>query len=131
MTVTAYIIVLLGLSIMISRAPLAVAPEKTRNTYISLFDTPGKMRIMGIVMGLFAALIAWGVWADTIIATLVVKYVAFLVLALALLAMIPFPAFSSRLAMTVWRAFPPPVLRVMGVLAVIIGGLIVWYGFSL
>ena len=131
MSTTALIIVLLGLSIMISRAPLIVAPTKTRDTYLKLFDTDGKMRVMGLIMGAVSALIIWAVWGLGDIASLAVTYVAGFVLFLSLVAMIPFPAFSSRLATNVWMAFPPMAMRFMGALAVGVGGLLVWYGLNL
>jgi hypothetical protein len=131
MSTTALIIVLLGLSIMISRAPLIVAPTKTRDTYLKLFDTDGKMRVMGLIMGAVSALIIWAVWGLGDIASLAVTYVAGFVLFLSLVAMIPFPAFSSRLAINVWMAFPPMAMRFMGALAVGVGGLLVWYGLNL
>jgi uncharacterized protein YjeT (DUF2065 family) len=131
MSITALILVLFGLSIMVSRAPLLVAPEATRNTYLNLFNTPGRMRVLGLAFAIVFALILWAVWGIPDLASQIVRYVAGFVLILALLAMIPVPAFASRLAVKVWMAFPPPMLRVMGLFAVIVGGLIVWYGFSL
>ena len=131
MSITALMIVVLGLSIALSRAPLIVAPVKVRDAYLKLFDTPGKMRIMGFVMGAVAAAIAWAVWDVGEAASEIVKWVALYVLVLAALVMLPFPAFASRLATSVWMAFPPTALRFMGALAVAIGGLIIWYGPSL
>jgi len=131
MSTTALIIVLLGLSIMVSRAPLLVAPEQTRSTYLRLFDTAGKMRVMGLVMGAIAGLILWLVWGLADTPSVAVQFLAGLILVLAVIAMIPFPDFSSGLATRVWSAFSPGVLRVLGALAIVVGGLIVWYGFSL
>jgi len=131
MSTTALIIVLLGISIMLSRAPLIVAPTKTRDTYLKLFDTDGKMRVMGLIMGAVSALIIWAVWGLGDTASLAVRYVAGLVFFLSVFSMIPFPAFSKRLATSVWTAFTPTVLRLLGTIAVIVGGLIVWYGLSL
>jgi len=116
---------------MASRGPLVVAPTATRDTYLKLFDTSGKMRAMGLIMGGVAALILWAVWGLTDIASVVLQYIAGLVLVLSVIAMIPFPAFSSRLATKIWTAFSPGVLRVLGALSLAVGGLIVWYGFSL
>ena len=131
MSITALILVLFGLSIMLSRAPLIVAPEATRQTYLNLFNTPVRMRVLGLVFAVVFALILWAVWEIPDLASQVVRYVAGFVLALSLLAMIPFPQFASDLAVKVWMAFSPPILRVMGLFAVIVGGLIAWYGLSL
>jgi len=131
MSTTALIIVILGVSIVLSRAPLIVAPEAVRNTYLKLFDTDGKMRLMGVIMGAVSALILWVLWGLGDAAAMVVKYVAGFVLVLSVAAMIPFPAWARRLATNVWSAFSPGVLRLLGAIAVAVGGLIIWYGLSL
>lgn len=131
MSTTALIIVILGASIVLSRAPLIIAPEAVRGTYLKLFDTDGKMRLMGVIMGAVSTLILWVLWGLGDTAAMAVKYVAGLVLVLSVAAMIPFPAWARRLATNVWSAFSPGVLRLLGVLAVAVGGLIIWYGLSL
>jgi len=131
MSTTALIIVILGVSIVLSRAPLIVAPEAVRGTYLKLFDTDGKMRLMGIIMGAVSALIIWAVWGLRDTGSLALTYIAGFVLILSLAAMIPFPAWARRLATNVWSAFSPGVLRLLGAFAVAVGGLIIWYGLSL
>lgn len=131
MSTTALIIVILGFSIMLSRGPLVVAPTKTRDTYLKLFDTDRKMRLMGVIMGAVSALILWALWGLGDTASLVLKNIAGLVLVLSVFGMIAFPGRARILATRVWTAFTPGVLRALGALAVVFGALIVWYGLSL
>jgi len=131
MSTTALIIILLGLSIVLTRAPLVVAPEAVRGTYLKLFDTDNKMRLMGVIMGAVSALIIWAVWGVPDLASHILRYVAGFVLVVSVLVMIPFPTYAKRLAVSVWTGFSPGTLRVLGTLAVIVGALIVWYGLSL
>lgn len=131
MSTTALIIVILGAAIVLSRAPLVIAPEAVRGTYLKLFDTDGKMRLMGVIMGAVSALILWAVWGLRDTGSLALTYIAGFVLVLSLAAMIPFPAWARRLATKVWSAFSPGVLRLLGAIAVAVGGLIIWYGLSL
>jgi len=131
MSTPALIIIILGISIMLTRAPLIIAPVKTRDTYIQLFDTEIKMRALGVIMGGLSAICIMAVRGIPGAASLAIMYVSMFVLVLALVAMIPFPAFASRLATNVWMAFPPLAMRLMGALAVAVGGLLVWYGMGL
>lgn len=131
MSAAALIIVILGAAIVLSRAPLIIAPEAVRGTYLKLFDTDGKMRLMGVIMGAVSATIVWLTWGIGDTASQVLRDIAGVVLVLSVCAMIPFPAWARRLATNVWSAFSPGVLRLLGVLAVAVWGLIIWYGLSL
>jgi len=131
MSTTALILVIFGLSIMLSRGPLVIAPTRTRAMYLKLFDTDAHMRILGVVFAVISAMVVWSVWGVSGVAAQWITYIGGFVFLLAVFAMVLMPAPFRRLATTIWSAFGPTTLRVLGLLAVLFGGWMVWYGLSL
>ena len=131
MTGIAVFLVVFGILIILSRGPLIVAPGRTRDLYLKLFLSERRMRNYGIIIGLVAALVAYTFMGVQGTAPLVVVAVSLLVVVIAACFLIPFPASANRLAMKVWSAFSPPVLRVIGLVSVLFGMWLVFFGFAL
>ena len=131
MSGTALFLVIFGILIILSRGPLIVAPERTRNMYLKLFRSDRRMRVFGIVMGTAAAFVAYGFWGIPGTAPLVVFYIASFMFLTMAVWMVPFPASANRVAMKIWSAFSPAVLRIIGFVSVAFGMWLVFFGFGL
>lgn len=130
MSAFALFCIIVGLLMIATRAPLIVAPEKTRDIYMhALLDTKEHVRSLGIFMGLFGAfalLVAGGV--PGAVATIIQIFgLVMIIVSVGFLA--PYPARAMTLARKVWYSFAPRTLRILGLLAVVLGGALVWYGF--
>ncbi len=131
MSATALILVIVGLSLMLSRGPLLVAPVKTRDTYLRLFETERRMRVLGLVFGAISALVAWSVWEEPGTTAQVIAYFALFILVLPAGSMILFPGPMQKLATNIWNAFGEKTMRVMGLLSLAFGAWLVYFGLGL
>jgi len=131
MTTFAIVLVIFGLLIAVTRAPLIVAPGKTRDLILTLLESDTRMRSVGLIVAIFGAVCRW---ATTDVAGAVATVVAAIgVLALigGAVGMMLFPTWARDLGTRVWKSFPEPTLRVLGVFAVAFGLWLAWYGFTL
>lgn len=131
MNALAIVVIAFGLMVIVSRAPLIVAPGAVRDFYMDLIGTNGRMRWFGVAVFALGAGFVWAASGEPGVLADVFYIAGLLVILLALIAVIPFPAFSHKLATKVWSAFSEPVLRVIGVLAVLFGIALVYLGFNL
>lgn len=131
MTGIALFLVVFGILIILSRGPLIVAPIRTRDAYLKLFQSDRRMRIFGIVMASLAAFVAYAFAGLSGTIPLVIFYLALLVTLVMGVWFVPFPASANRVAMKIWGAFSPSVLRVIGVVSVLFGMWLVFLGFGL
>ena len=51
--------IVLGVLVVVTRAPFVVSPLGSLNAFRKIFATPFRLRIMGVILGGFAAAIAW------------------------------------------------------------------------
>lgn len=131
MGVLALFFVILGIAIIVTRAPLIVAPERARRLVLRIIGTDQRMRIFGIFVAFLGALLVWVGGSQPGAVAQVVFYLGFFMVLIAALAMIPLPGQSRKLATRVWERFTPRTLRIIGTLAVLFGAFLVLYGLSL
>lgn len=131
MNAFAIVVIAMGLMVIVTRGPLIVAPGAVRDFYMGLIGTDGRMRWFGVAVAALGAVFVWAASGEPGVLADVFYILGLLVIVLALIAVIPFPAFSHKLAAKVWGAFNEPALRVIGVLAVLFGIALVYFGFSL
>jgi len=127
----AIVLVVFGLLIALTRAPLVIAPVRTRDFYMKLFDTDARMRGLGVLVCVCGAACIWaGADVPGTSATIVVG-VGLFMLASGFIAMMLFPTWARQLAIKVWSAWSPGTLRSIAAFAVAFGLLIAWFGWSL
>jgi len=131
MTAIGLFLVVFGVLIILSRGPLIVAPERTRNVYLRLFQSDRRMRWFGLVMGGLAAIVAYLFVGVSGTIPLVVFYLALLIVVIMGFWLVPFPGSANRVATKIWSAFSPLVLRMIGAVSVLFGMWLVFLGFGL
>ena len=131
MSTIALFLVAFGIMIILSRAPLVVAPGATRNAYMSFVTTDWRMRLFGVFVAAFGAVIFWVGLTNPGIAATILTYLGVIVVAFGLGGIIPFAGAARRLAENIWNAFSIPALRAIGVTSTIAGAALIYYGFSL
>ena len=131
MNALAIVIIAMGLMVIVTRGPLIVAPGAMRDLYMRLIGTEGRMRWFGVYAVLLGAVFVWAAWGEPGALAYVFYCLGLFVIVLALIAVIPFPALSHKLAATVWGAFNEPALRVIGIVSVLVGLALIYIGFSL
>ena len=131
MSALAIVIVAFGLMIILTRGPFIFAPEKTRARTLQLFETDSRMRALGLAFALIGAVFLWASWGGTGTPAVVVYLFGVFALTLAVVSIIPFPGRMRRFALRVWGGFSETALRVIGVSSVIVGLMLVYFGFTL
>ena len=131
MSTLGLVLVILGVAIVISRAPFVIAPEHARVLALRMLATDGQMRAFGFLVALLGAVLTWVGGSASGIVAQVVFIVGFVWLLAAALFMIPFPGRAISLARPILRRLSARVLRIMGALAVLFGALIALYGYTL
>jgi hypothetical protein len=120
--------IIFGIIIIVSRAPLVVAPEATLRLVRRIINDKGSLRIVGVftgVLGLALIVSAWN--ADQTIA-LILYWIGWLAFCAALAELI-FTAFVQKIAISIW-SIRNSTARILGLIAVIIGALFVYLGIS-
>jgi len=131
MSTLALVIVIAGLMIIASRAPLVFAPEATRAFYLKLFETDARMRTLGGMIAILGALLIWGAWGENSTTATAILAFGVLIVAIAAYLFIAFPHWARKLATSIWGGFSTSVLRLLGLVAVVVGLAIATYGLSL
>lgn len=120
-----------GVLVIVSRSPLIFAPERTRSVFMKIMATPSRMRVLGLLMALLGALAAWvgtteaGPLADF------VNTVGIIIIFFGAGIVIPFASPVGKMFREIIGAVSTSFLRGAGVLAVILGAWVVWYGMGL
>ncbi len=130
MSAFAIFVVILGLLIVVSRGPLIVAPQTTRDFYLRLLDD-GNHRLL--LAGMIGAVGAFGAWAAVSITgtiAAVIQGVSLLMVAVAA-GMIALPRPVCKLASKVWMSFSETAMRIIGTLSAVLGLALIYYGLSL
>lgn len=131
MSTFAIVLVVMGLMIAATRAPLIFAPGATRDLYMHLFDTDARMRGLGLLVTILGFVCAWAAAEVPGTPASIVFGLGVLMIAIGAIGMLLFPGWFRPIAVKVWSSFSEPTMRILGALAVIFGLLIAWYGLSL
>ncbi len=131
MSALSIVIIAIGLMVIVIRGPLIVAPGAVRDFYMRLIGTDVRMRWFGVAMAVLGAVFVWAARGEPGVLADVFYFGGLLLIVLALIAMIPFPAFGHKLAAKVWGAVNEPSLRGIGVLSVLVGLALIYFGFTL
>jgi len=131
MTTFAIVLVIFGLLIAVTRAPLIVAPGKTRDLILTLLESDTRMRSVGLIVAIFGAVCLWATTDVAGAVATVVAAIGVFALITGAVGMMLFPTWARDLGTRVWKSFPEPALRVLGVFAVVFGLWLAWYGFNL
>lgn len=124
-------IVVFGLLIIVTRAPLIFAPERTRAFALKMFETPVRLRALGAFLTLLGALAAWVGTTEVTPAANFVNTLGIMVIIFGAGIIIPFASPVAKVFRDVFERFSTSFLRGAGVLAVLLGTWIVWYGAGL
>ncbi|HBM87868.1 MAG: hypothetical protein P1U69_07470 [Parvibaculaceae bacterium] len=130
MSPLALVLIVIGLLIAASRAPLIVAPEGTRSLYLKLMETDGRMRGLAVFIMLLGAVMIWASAPETTAVAAIVYWLGLLMLAIATFFIL-LPGQARRLATTTWGSFSTGVLRGLGLVALVFGLLVAAYGLNL
>lgn len=131
MPIVGQILIGFGVLIILTRAPLIVAPEATRDLYLKLLSDDSRMRIFGGVFAVLGAIIAFTVRTETGLEAQVLFYCALVVALMTGLLMVPFPGMMRGWALRIWNKFSANTMRALGTLAVLFGGWLVWLGLGM
>jgi len=130
MSPLALVLIVIGLLIAASRAPLIVAPESTRSLYLKLMETDGRMRGLALLITLLGAAMIWASAPEAGTVAVAVYWLGLLMLAIATFFIL-LPGQARRLATSTWGSFSTGVLRGLGLVALIFGLLVAAYGLNL
>lgn len=130
MSPLALVLVIVGLLIAASRAPLIIAPEGTRSFYLKLMETDGRMRSLALLIIALGALMIWASAPEATAVANIVYWLGLLMLAIATFFIL-LPGQARQLAATTWGSFSTGVLRALGLVALVFGLLVAAYGLSL
>lgn len=130
MSPLALVLIVIGLLIAASRAPLIIAPEGTRSFYLKLMQTDGSMRGLAVLIIVLGAVMIWASAPETGAVALAVYWLGLLMLAIAAFFIL-LPGQARRLATATWGSFSTGVLRGIGLVALIFGLLVAAYGLNL
>lgn len=131
MSILGLFLVILGSAIIITRAPLIVAPQQTRNLILRLIGTKDHMRFFGIFVAALGSVLVWIGASEPGVVAQIIFSLGFFMLLVAAFGMIPFPGPCEKLARRVWEKFSLRTLRIMGAAAVLFGALLILYGSGL
>jgi uncharacterized protein YjeT (DUF2065 family) len=127
----ALVLVVAGLLIILSRAPLIFAPGATRTWILDLFESDGRMRAMGLFVSALGVFLIWGTGGVAGLLAAILYFIGWISFAMGLIGMMIFPTSIRPLINRIFNAFSEPTLRALGAIAVVIGLLLMVYGFSL
>ncbi len=130
MSPLALVLIVLGLLIAISRAPLIIAPESTRSFYLKLMQTDGRMQGLALLIILLGAAMIWASASEAGVVAVAVYWLGLLILAIAAFFIL-LPGKARRLATATWGSFSTGVLRGLGWVALVFGLLVATYGLTL
>ena len=130
MSPLALVLIVIGLLIAASRAPLIVAPEGTRSLYLKLMETNGRMRGLALLIILLGAAMIWASAPEAGTVAVAVHWLGLLMLAIAAFFIL-LPGQARRLATATWGSFSTGVLRGLGWVALVFGLLVATYGLTL
>lgn len=127
---TGLIITLAGLLMIVTRGPLIWNPGGWRTKLLTLLDTDAKFRRLGLFMALVSVICYVLTMNDPTMPGQLVRWFSAAIFVLTAVWAV-FPGPLRTLAVSIWNMFSETVLRVLGVLAVLIGAWLVYFGGTL
>jgi uncharacterized protein YjeT (DUF2065 family) len=127
----AYISIILGVLIIVSRGPLIFRPEATREFYLKMFATKTRVRVVGLVVLALGCTMVFSVREAPGAASVFFAGLGYLFGAMAFLLLLAFPSFFKLIFEAFFEAADNVILRGLGVLAVGVGAFFIWLGFRL
>lgn len=128
MTPFGVVLVGFGVLIIVSRGPLVFAPEAMHGFYRKLVREPMWLRALSLLGTFFGLALAWTARAESGVAASGFGALGW-VIAVGTGASLLFPAALGRLADSLLQsASDPSLLRAIGVLAIGVGGLVIYFG---
>ena len=118
----------LGVIIIVSRGPLVIWPAATRNVYHRLLKTNQRVRVFGLVLLPLATAMILANRGDPRDAAILLTGLGYLFICIVLVFLLIIPGIYRLIADTVLEAMDSVMLRGVGVMAVIVGILLVYTG---
>lgn len=131
MTATSITLICFGVLVAISRGPLILAPAKTHDVYLRWIGNNNVLRLWGVVMGALSVLVIYTTAQDIGLVAKIVHGFAWFIAVACVVALIPFPGPIGRMGTAIWSRFSDGILRGMGLLSVLVGAWLVWFGLTL
>jgi len=126
----AIVCIVFGAIAIIIRGPLIFAPEATKRVYGRVFSNPSALRVIGVIMTLLGLVMVMVSRESSHDAAIVISLFGWLLMALAGPLTIVATPFVQRIAMASLDRMSHTVARIFGIIAVVIGGFIVYLGFA-
>jgi uncharacterized protein YjeT (DUF2065 family) len=126
----AIICIVFGVIAIIIRGPLVFAPEATKRVYRRVFSSRSALRIIGVIMILLGLAMVMVSRESSQDVAIIISLFGWLIMALAGPLTIVATSFVQRIAMASLDRISNTVARIFGIIAVVIGGLIVYLGFA-
>jgi uncharacterized protein YjeT (DUF2065 family) len=127
----AYISIILGVLIIISRGPLIFRPDATREFYLKMIATRARIRVLGLVVLALGTAMVFSVHEAPGAASVFFAGLGYLMAAAAFFLLLAFPSIFKLVAEAFIEAMDNVILRGLGVLAVGVGAFFIWLGFRL
>ncbi|MDP6581070.1 MAG: hypothetical protein QF681_10475 [Vicinamibacterales bacterium] len=125
----AIVLIVLGVLVIATRAPLIFAPARTIELYRTLIT--GHPKAFGAILILTGLAIVIALAGETGTAAAVLTFIGWWLVVFSLLPLLVPSAMVRFMTLILSLISAPAVARSIGVLAVVIGALIAYYGFTL
>ena len=120
--------IIFGIVIIVTRAPLVVAPEATLRLVRRIINNRDTLRIVGVFTGVLGLALIASAWNADHSAALILSWLGWLIFCAALVELI-FTAFVQRIAISIW-SMNNTTARILGLVAVIIGAFFIYLGLE-
>jgi uncharacterized protein YjeT (DUF2065 family) len=131
MNIPAYISIALGVLFIVSRSPLIIWPEATRDFYLKMMASNTRIRITGIFVLMLSVIIVLSLRGVPGSASLFFTGFGYFMALVAVFSLLAFPGIFKLVFEAILKAMDNVMLRGVGVLAVGLGVFFIWVGISL
>lgn len=128
MNAVAIVSIVFGLLIIVTRGPLIFAPAQMKNVFLKIFQTPQRVRGVGIGMAVLGVAVLLALSESVGTLAVILSVVAWSMLIAALAFMAPFPGAAKSFLDGTINLMSDGFLRVVGAIAVVIGILLIYAG---
>lgn len=127
----ALVSIILGIFVVLSRGPFILSPESTRKFFIEFFlASDARLRTVGISIVLFGVLMIMVSQGHDQTAALVFKYYGWFIAIAATFLHVTFTSITRNIAKNIMESFNILTLRILGVLAVVVGTVLIYWGVA-
>ena len=123
--------IVVGVVVVCSRGPLLVAPTATLRWFEGVIATNGRIRVLGVGVLILGTVMAWAGASEHGGLAMSLSVVGWAIVGISTLALLLFPAAYRSIAEAVLPTDADEDLagwRFLGLLGVIIGGLLIYFG---